>query len=82
MIFFKEIGSINIWKHGPAHFHAYYQDSKAIVDIHTCEVMDGTLPIRQKKLVLVWAELHRDELVADWELASNGELPYPIEPLR
>ncbi len=69
-------------EHNPPHFHAYYQDSKAIVDIRTCEMVEGTLPARQRKLVLAWAELHKDELVADWQLASNGELPYPIEPLR
>jgi hypothetical protein len=23
-----------------------------------------------------------DELVADWELAANGQKPYRIEPLR
>ena len=26
-------------------------------------------------------ELHRDELMADWALATAGELPYKIEPL-
>jgi hypothetical protein len=25
--------------------------------------------------------LHRDELMADWELAASGELPYKIDPL-
>ena len=28
-----------------------------------------------------WIELHRDELMADWELAVSGENPYKIEPL-
>jgi hypothetical protein len=34
------------------------------------------------KLVVAWIELHRDELIADWELAVNGQHPYKIEPLR
>ena len=25
--------------------------------------------------------LHRDELMADWELAVSGENPYKIDPL-
>lgn len=29
-----------------------------------------------------WIEIHKDELFADWELAANGEQPFPIEPLR
>ncbi len=33
-------------------------------------------------IVVAWALLHHDELLADWELAQNGELPYPIDPLK
>jgi hypothetical protein len=29
-----------------------------------------------------WIELHKEELVADWELAVSGEQPYKIDPLR
>ncbi len=66
----------------PPHFHAYYQNFKAIIDILTCEMIEGNLPNKQQKLVLAWAELHKDELLADWELASNGELPFNIDPLK
>lgn len=69
-------------EHNPPHIHAYYQDSKAIIDIITCELSEGNLPSKQKKLVLAWAEIHQEELMADWELASNGELPFAIEPLK
>lgn len=69
-------------EHNPPHFHVYYQDSKAIVDIRSGEISEGKLPSRQRKLVLAWAEIHKDELLADWELASNGELPFAIEPLK
>lgn len=34
------------------------------------------------KLLQAWIELHRDELIADWQLAVNGENIYKIEPLR
>lgn len=69
-------------EHNPPHFHAYYQDYKAVIDIRRCELSDGELPARQLKLVQAWAEIHKDELLADWELASKGELPFPIEPLK
>jgi hypothetical protein len=68
-------------EHQPPHFHAYYQDFKAIINILTCEIVEGNLPTKQAKLVVAWAELHKEELVADWNLASNGELPYKINPL-
>jgi len=69
-------------EHNPPHFHAYYQNYKAIFDIQKCELIEGNLPQKQTRLVLAWAELHRDELMANWELASKGELPFKIEPLK
>lgn len=69
-------------EHNPPHFHAYYQDYKAIFDIQKCELIDGNLPKKQTRLVLAWSELHKDELIANWKLASKGELPFKIEPLK
>ena len=34
------------------------------------------------KMVLAWVEIHRDDLMADWELAVSGQQPFKIEPLR
>ena len=34
------------------------------------------------KLVQAWIEIHREALMADWELAVNGEAPFRIEPLQ
>ncbi|PZV20016.1 MAG: hypothetical protein DCF12_22755 [Snowella sp.] len=34
------------------------------------------------KLLQAWIELHKDELIANWQLAVSGQLPYKIEPLR
>jgi hypothetical protein len=69
-------------EHRPLHFHVYYAEHKAIVDIRTCEVSGGDLPRRQTKLVLAWAELHQEELMANWKLVMNGEEPFKINPLQ
>ncbi|MDX8337473.1 MULTISPECIES: DUF4160 domain-containing protein [Cetobacterium] len=69
-------------EHAPAHFHAYYQDFKAVVDIESCELIEGNLPKKQLKLVLAWAELRQEELRADWKLAMESELPFKIDPLK
>ena len=69
-------------EHPPPHFHVYYNEYRASVDIRTSEIIEGNLPARQQKLVLAWAELHQEELMADWNLASQGELPFKIDPLR
>ena len=50
--------------------------------IKTCEITEGSLPKKQLRLVLAWAELHQDELLANWDLAMNSELPFKIEPLK
>jgi hypothetical protein len=69
-------------EHNPPHLHAYYQDRKAIFDIASGDLTEGSLPPAQTRLVVAWIELHREELMADWQLASQGELPFKIEPLR
>ncbi|WP_455504722.1 DUF4160 domain-containing protein [Clostridium sp.] len=69
-------------EHAPSHFHAYYQNEVAIIDINSCELIEGSLPKKQLRLVLAWAELHQEELLANWEIAMNSELPFKIEPLK
>lgn len=69
-------------EHPPPHFHVYYNEYKATVDIRTCEIIEGDLPGRQTRLVLAWAELHQEDLMADWRLVSNGEEPFKIQPLQ
>ncbi len=44
-------------------------------------ILSGEIPRKQLRLVQAWIELHRDELIADWELAVSGENPYKIDPL-
>lgn len=39
-------------------------------------------PKKQLKLVLAWAELHQEELMADWKLVMNSEEPFKIQPLQ
>ncbi|MDY5910642.1 MAG: DUF4160 domain-containing protein [Inconstantimicrobium porci] len=52
------------------------------MDINTCELIEGELPKKQLRLVLAWAELHNEELLANWRLAMDSELPFKIEPLK
>ncbi len=67
--------------HPPPHFHAKYGDHQAQIAIATGEVLQGYLPRRALRLVQEWAELHREELNADWELAEQEEPLASIEPL-
>jgi hypothetical protein len=69
-------------RHHVAHFHAYYQENAAVVGIAPVALLAGCLPQRQQRLVEAWAELHQDELLADWQLLQDGRRPAPIDPLR
>ena len=68
--------------HHRPHFHAYYQNHAAVYGIDTLELINGTLPRRQQRLVDAWAELHQGELMENWERLQSGQLPYKIAPLR
>ena len=68
--------------HNPPHFHAEYAGYKALVNITDCTVMQSALPKKQLKLVLAWTELHKDELMQNWELAKADKELNQIEPLR
>ncbi|MDH5642483.1 MAG: DUF4160 domain-containing protein [Nitrospira sp.] len=67
--------------HAPPHFHAEYAEFQATVDIGSLQVLEGQLPRRALELVLDWAELHREELLSDWNLCRNKQVPKPIAPL-
>lgn len=68
--------------HHQPHFHAYYQDQVAIYTIDEIELISGSLPLRQRRLVEAWAELHQQELVSNWERLQSGQSPRPISPLK
>ena len=74
---FTEVGG----QHHVAHFHAYWQDEVAVISIEPVDVIAGSLPTRQRRLVEAWAELHQRELLDDWNRLQQGRPPVPIEPL-
>ncbi len=64
-------------KHKKPHLHVKYQDQEAVISIP-----EGKIKSNKLKLVQAWIEIHKEDLMADWELAVNGEHPFPVEPLR
>ena len=54
----------------------------AVYDLATLNLLAGSLPLRQQRLVQAWAELHFDELIEDWNLLQQGRRPNPIIPLQ
>lgn len=73
---------MNWREHQPPHFHATYGGDEVSVSIRDLEVIDGSLPHKQLKILLGWAALRQDELMDNWELAEKKQELFPIEPLR
>lgn len=68
--------------HHLPHFHAYYQDEVGVIGVDPVELIAGSLPRRQRRLVEAWAELHQEELAIDWARLQAGQIPLPIAPLE
>jgi hypothetical protein len=72
---------LNVPHHHP-HFHAYYLNDVAIYNIDTGELIAGSLPKRQQRLVEIWVKLHQNELLANWKRLQAGRVPLPIGALE
>ena len=64
------------------HIHVRYQEQEAVLSIDDGEVLGGQIKPNKLRLVQAWIEIHRDELLADWLLASEGQTVFTIDPLK
>jgi hypothetical protein len=67
--------------HAPPHFHAIYGEYEVTVDIES-GVINGRFPRRALRLVLEWLELHKDELLENWQLVEEKKPLKKIAPLE
>ena len=68
-------------KHNLPHIHAIYGENEIVVSLDG-SVLEGSFPAKQMKLLLAWMAIHEDELHANWQMLSNGEGFFKIEPLK
>lgn len=77
-MYFMDVG-----RHNMPHFHARYGEYQAVFSVMDASWLSGTMPKRQMRLVQAWAELHQEELAANWEMLARGiGRPVRIEGLR
>jgi len=69
-------------KHKLPHIHVRYQNEEAVFSIPDGEIIEGSIKISKTKLVQAWIEIHKEELMADWDLAKKGEEVFKIDPLK
>jgi hypothetical protein len=69
-------------QHNLPHIHIRYNEFKAVYSIPDGQLLEGNIPINKEKLIIAWIELRKEDLMADWSLAIEGEPIFKIEPLK
>ena len=67
--------------HNPPHIHINYNEDEALVSINDCLVLRGELPPRVLGLVMEWTQLHRSELLENWNMIQDSGKYFKIKPL-
>jgi len=80
-MFYGVIISMFYKDHNPPYIHIQYAEYKAIVDFNG-DILEGELPVKQRKLIEAWIVLHQDELYANWQLAKDKQGLFKIDPLK
>ena len=68
-------------QHNKPHVHVYYGEYKAVISIDG-ELLAGSLPSRQMKIVTGWLALHEEEAYKAWNLAVQGKHFDKIAPMK
>ena len=69
-------------KHQMPHVHVKYQEQEVVIAIPSGDILEGELKSNKLRLVQAWIEIHQEELIADWKLASEGQSVFKIDPLK
>ena len=80
-MFYGIIVEIRYDDHNPPHIHAEYGEYEASFDFDG-NIIKGSFPPKKTKLIAAWAEIHSDELEANWKLVKSNKQPFPIDPLK
>jgi len=67
-------------QHHKPHFHAKYGGDEASFDLDG-NLIAGEFPAKEKKLVVAWAVIHRDDLAVLWDLMQTEEEFFKIKGL-
>jgi hypothetical protein len=69
-------------KHHKPHIHAEYSGDTVVVDIENGDILEGSVPAKKMKLIQAWIIIHKEDLIADWNIAIEGGEIFKIDPLR
>jgi hypothetical protein len=67
-------------QHHKPHVHASYGDYNAVIAVDG-EMLSGSIPAKQLKIINAWLAIHEEEVYAAWNKAVKNEHFDQIEPL-
>lgn len=71
----------DVGQHNKPHVHVQYAEHEAVVAIDG-EMLSGSLPVKQFRMLEAWMAIHEEELYKAWNDAVRC-IPFSkIEPLR
>ncbi len=68
-------------RHHEPHFHAYYAEHEAVFTIVSGDLLAGSLPAAQRRLVEAWRRERRTELQENWDRLQARQGIIKILPL-
>jgi hypothetical protein len=69
-------------QHKLPHIHVKYGEMEAVYQIPEGFLIEGALPSNKEKLIQAWIEIHKEDLMANWQLAVSGSTIFKIDPLK
>jgi hypothetical protein len=69
-------------QHKLPHIHVKYGEMEAVYTIPEGNLLEGSLPSNKGKLIEAWIEIHKEDLMANWQLAVTGNKVFMIDPLK
>ena len=73
---FRDVG-----QHNKPHVHAYYGEYEAVVGLDG-ELLAGSMPRKQLRMIVGWLAFHEDETYRAWNMAMQGEHFDKIDPMQ
>ncbi|MBA4141384.1 MAG: DUF4160 domain-containing protein, partial [Segetibacter sp.] len=68
--------------HKLPHIYVKYGEMEAVYTIPEGNLLEGSLPSNKGKLIEAWIEIHKEDLMANWQLAVTGNKVFMIDPLK
>jgi hypothetical protein len=69
-------------QHKLPHIHDKYGELEAVYQIPEGTLLAGSIPSNKEKLIEAWIEIHKEDLMANWQLAVTGNKVFTIDPLK